>query len=59
MQYSFSLAMAPTPFEILATVLFTLAVLHTFLIKNFHHRVAFFLAGLVFWAGRRSGGWNL
>jgi hypothetical protein len=29
--------MTPTPFEILATVLFTLAVLHTFLIKNFHH----------------------
>ena len=31
------MAMAPTPFEILATILFTLAVLHTFLIKNFHH----------------------
>lgn len=31
------MAMAPTPFEILATVLFALAVLHTFLIKNFHH----------------------
>jgi hypothetical protein len=29
--------MTPTPFEILATILFTLAVLHTFLIKNFHH----------------------
>jgi hypothetical protein len=31
------MVMAPTPFEVLATVLFTLAVLHTFLIKNFHH----------------------
>jgi hypothetical protein len=29
--------MDPTPFELLATGLFTLAVLHTFLIKNFHH----------------------
>jgi hypothetical protein len=29
--------MAPTAFEILATVLFVLAVLHTFLIKKFHH----------------------
>jgi hypothetical protein len=33
--------MAPTTFEILATVLFVLAVLHTFLISRFHH-----LAGL-------------
>ena len=29
--------MHPTPFEILATILFVLAVLHTFLIKSFHH----------------------
>jgi hypothetical protein len=29
--------MNPTSFELLATVLFTLAVLHTFLIKQFHH----------------------
>jgi hypothetical protein len=29
--------MAPTPFELLATGLFVLAVLHTFLIKKFHH----------------------
>ena len=29
--------MAPTSFELLATILFALAVLHTFLIKNFHH----------------------
>jgi hypothetical protein len=29
--------MAPTAFEILATCLFALAVLHTFLIKQFHH----------------------
>jgi hypothetical protein len=29
--------MAPTPFELLATVLFALAVLHTFMIKSFHH----------------------
>jgi hypothetical protein len=29
--------MNPTPFELLATGLFALAVIHTFLIKNFHH----------------------
>jgi hypothetical protein len=29
--------MTPTPFELFATGLFALAVLHTFLIKNFHH----------------------
>jgi hypothetical protein len=29
--------MTPTTFEILATILFVLAVIHTFLIKNFHH----------------------
>jgi len=29
--------MPPTRFEILATILFALAVLHTFLIKHFHH----------------------
>jgi Putative Na+/H+ antiporter len=29
--------MNPTAFEILATVLFALAVLHTFMIKGFHH----------------------
>jgi hypothetical protein len=32
--------MAPTRFEILATVLFALAVTHTFLIKSFHHFAA-------------------
>ena len=29
--------MNPTAFELLATILFTLAVLHTFMIKAFHH----------------------
>ena len=38
--------MNPTPIEILATVMFGLAVLHTFCVKRFAH-----------WANRYPSGW--